>query len=124
MGKTIYCAVAAALLICGGLSSALAGQPVQHIVLVWLKPDVSADVRENIMRESQALAKIERIKALHVGKAIASERPIVDDSFDFGVYMNFASVEDMNIYLADPRHVQFVETVVKPHLQKLLVYDF
>jgi hypothetical protein len=112
----------AVCLLCAGFP-ALA-EPVQHIVLVWLKPDVSAEVRATIMSESQALAKIERIKELHIGKAIASERPIVDDSFDFGVYMRFDSVADMNTYLADPRHIQFVETSVKPHLQKLLVYDF
>jgi hypothetical protein len=102
-----------------------AGTPsVQHIVLVWLKPDTAPEVREQIMAGSKALTDIGQIRDLRMGKAIPSERPIVDDSFSFGIYMRFDSVADMNAYLTDPKHVQFVDTQVKPHLEKLVVYDF
>jgi hypothetical protein len=73
---------------------------------------------------SRALSDIGQIRDLQVGKAIPSERLIVDDSFSFGIYMRFDSVVDMNAYLTDPRHVRFVDTQVKPHLEKLVVYDF
>jgi hypothetical protein len=99
-------------------------QPVQHIVLVWLKADTAPEVREQIIAGSKALDDIGQIRDLQVGKAIASERPIVDDSFSFGIYMRFDSAADMNTYLTDPRHVQFVDTQVKPYLEKLVVYDF
>jgi hypothetical protein len=102
-----------------------AGTPsVHHIVLVWLKADTAPEVREQIMAGSRALTDIGRIRDLQVGKAIPSERPIVDDSFSFGIYMRFDSVADMNAYLTDPRHVRFVDTQVKPYLEKLVVYDF
>jgi hypothetical protein len=97
---------------------------VNHVVLVWLKPDTSPEVRERIIRGSEDLVTIGQIRELQVGTAIPSERPIVDDSFSFAILMRFDSVEDMNAYLKDPRHVQFVDTQVKPHLQKLVIYDF
>jgi hypothetical protein len=99
-------------------------QPVQHIVLVWLKAGTSPEVYEQIVEGSKGLSTIGGIRDLQVGRAIPSERPIVDDSFSLGLYMRFDSVEDMNAYLTDPRHVQFVDTLVKPHLEKLVIYDF
>ena len=112
------------LLLLAACAPVQVAQPVQHIVLVWLKGDTSSETYQRIIEGSKALANIGHIRDLQVGKAIPSERPIVDDSFSFGIYMRFDSVVDMNAYLADPKHVQFVDTQVKPHLQKLVIYDF
>src|SRR5687767_7612505 len=112
------------LLLLVGCAPGEVRQPVQHIVLVWLKPGTSPEVYEQIVTGSKGLSMIGEIRDLRVGKAIPSDRPIVDDSFSLGIYMRFDSVTDMNAYLTNPRHVQFVDTLVKPHLQKLVVYDF
>jgi hypothetical protein len=112
------------LLLVTGCAPMNAGPSVNHVVLVWLKADTAPEVRESIIEGSRQLKAIPGIRDLRVGKAIPSERPIVDDSFSFGILMRFDSVADMNAYLADPKHVQFVDTQVKPYLEKLLVYDF
>ncbi|HEY3487526.1 MAG TPA: Dabb family protein [Gammaproteobacteria bacterium] len=101
-----------------------AEQAVNHIVLVWLKPDTQPTTYQQILEASKALGAIGQIQELRIGKSIPSERPIVDDSFSFGLYMRFETVEAMNAYLTDPRHVQFVDTLVKPNLEKLVIYDF
>lgn len=97
---------------------------VNHVVLVWLKADTAPEVREKIIEGSKTLKTIPGILDLQVGKAIPSERPIVDDSFSLGLYMRFDTVADMNAYLTDPKHVEFVDTQVRPYLEKLVVYDF
>ncbi|HEX5057523.1 MAG TPA: Dabb family protein [Gammaproteobacteria bacterium] len=97
---------------------------VNHVVLVWLKPGTAPEVQEKIIEGSKTLKSIGQIRELQVGTAIPSDRPIVDDSFSLGILMRFDSVEDMNTYIKDPRHVQFVDTWVKPYLQKIVVYDF
>jgi hypothetical protein len=97
---------------------------VNHVVLVWLKAGTAPEVQQKIIEGSKELKSIGQIRELQVGTAIPSDRPIVDDSFSLGILMRFDSVEDMNAYLKDPRHVQFVDTQVKPYLQKLVVYDF
>lgn len=112
------------LLLLAACAPAQVGKPVHHIVLVWLKADTAPEVYERIVEGSKALAGIGQIRDLQVGKAIPSERPIVDDSFSMGLYMRFDSAADMHAYLTDPRHVQFVDTQVKPHLEKLVIYDF
>lgn len=99
-------------------------EPVHHIVLVWLKADTAPEVRAQITEASKELRQIPGIRDLQVGTAIPSERPIVDDSFSLGLYMRFDSVADMNAYLTDPKHVEFVDTQVRPYLEKLVVYDF
>ena len=67
---------------------------------------------------------IPEIQSLSLGRAISSERKIVDDSFDLGLRLEFANQNDMETYLTHPKHIAFVDTFVKPKLAKLLVYDF
>lgn len=112
------------LLLVTACASVQVREPVHHIVLVWLKADTAPDVRAQIIEASKELRQIPGIRDLQVGTAIPSERPIVDDSFSLGLYMRFDSVADMNAYLTDPKHVEFVDTQVRPYLEKLLVYDF
>ena len=97
---------------------------VNHVVLVWLKADTTTEEIETIISETQKLEKIGTIQSLSVGTAIPSERKIVDDSFDLGIQMRFATQQDMQTYLVDPQHVKFIDTFIKPKLQKILVYDF
>jgi hypothetical protein len=61
---------------------------------------------------------------MSLGRAIASDRKIVDDSFDLGIHAVFANQQDMQTYLSHPEHIVFVNQFVKPKLEKLLVYDF
>ena len=56
--------------------------------------------------------------------AVPSDRPIVDDSFDVGLYLTFSSVEAMNAYLADDRHQKALREVFRPLSERYIVYDF
>jgi hypothetical protein len=97
---------------------------INHVVLVWLKADTTPAEIDTIIAESQKLTSIDTIESLSIGTAIPSERKIVDDSFSFGMHMRFATQQDMQRYLSHPQHIKFVDTFVKPKLDKLLVYDF
>jgi hypothetical protein len=61
---------------------------------------------------------------MRVGKSIPSDRKIVDDSFDVGLYMIFSSQDDMKRYLMHPEHIKTVKTILKPLASKIQVYDF
>lgn len=98
---------------------------VHHLVFVWLKPEYKNQAYVNTLQaETLKLAKIPGVVSLSAGKAIASQRPIVDDSFDLGVIMTFQSVEQMNQYLQHPQHQSFVNQYVKGKAERLTVYDF
>lgn len=98
--------------------------PVQHVVLLWFTEDVTNSWVQQVKAETLKLRGIPLILSLKAGPAIKSQRVIVDDSFDLGITMTFRTVDDMNQYLIDPRHTKFVDTWLKGHLNKILVYDF
>lgn len=111
---------------CSGLppSTTHDATSVHHIVLVWLKDSPEkATHRHRILVGTEQLRSIPGLQSLHHGTAVQSARKIVDDSFDVGIHMVFGSEQAMHAYLKHPTHTQFVKRI-KPHLEKLLVYDF
>ncbi len=97
---------------------------VEHIVLVWLKrPGNAADRATLIATARKFQAEIKQIQHLSVGTAVPSERPIVDDSFDVGFVMRFASKADMDAYEKHPVHVNAVKQTLMPLAKKVQVYD-
>jgi hypothetical protein len=97
---------------------------VFHVVLVWLKEPGNRDHREQIVRVSRTFADIDGVMEVRAGEPLTSDRNVVDDSFDVGIYLRFASAGAMRAYLADERHVAAVEEVLRPLTARYLVYDF
>jgi len=102
---------------------ALEQESVGHVVLIWLNEPGNQQHLERVIEVTQQLKVIPEIKLLHVGTSIPSDRKIVDDSFDVGIYMTFSNVDDMERYLTHPKHVDAVKTTLKPLASKILVYD-
>ncbi len=108
---------------------ALAADPghkatVVHVVLVWLKEPGNPEHRQRIIDASRTFETIPGVIDVSVGEVVLSDRPIVDDSFDVGLYLTFSSVEAMNTYLADDRHQQALRDVFRPLSERYIVYDF
>lgn len=97
---------------------------VEHVVLLWLKnPGNAADRAAVIGAAKKFQAEIKEIQHLSVGTPLASERPVVDDSFDVGLVIRFANAADLAAYEKHPVHVKAVTDTLKPRAKKLLVYD-
>lgn len=97
---------------------------VEHVVLIWLKkPGNEADRAAVIAAAKNFQKEIPQIQHLSVGTALPSDRPVVDDSFDVGLVMRFASPADLAIYEKHPVHVKAVNEVLKPASARLQVYD-
>ncbi len=97
---------------------------VVHVVLVWLKEPGNLEHRQQIIDASREFETIPGVIDVRVGEVVTSDRPIVDDSFDVGLYLTFSSVEAMNTYLADDRHQQALREVFRPLSERYIVYDF
>ena len=97
---------------------------VVHVVLVWLKEPGNLEHRQRIIEISREFETIPGVIDISVGEVVTSDRPIVDDSFDVGLYLTFSSVDAMNIYLADDRHQQALREVFQPLSERYIVYDF
>ncbi len=108
---------------------ALAAEPghdttVVHVVMVWLKEPGNLEHRQQIIDASREFETIPGVIDVSVGEVVLSDRPIVDDSFDVGLYLTFSSVDAMNTYLADDRHQQALREIFRPLSERYIVYDF
>ncbi len=122
--KTLFTLLASLTLVsCATIAPPAASGTVDHVVLVWLKRPGNAADRHALLAAANDLRAIPGIQFLDAGTPLASDRPIVDDSFDIGLIMRFDSVKSLRAYESDPRHLQKVTGVLKPLSKKLLVYD-
>ncbi len=100
------------------------GTRVVHIVLVWLKEPGNVVHRQQIIAASRGFEAIPGVLDVSVGEVVPSDRDVVDDSFDVGLYLTFESVDAMNAYLVDERHQRQLREVFRPLAERYSVYDF
>ena len=97
---------------------------IVHIVLIWLNEPGNEVHINKVIETTHALQAIPQVLDIRVGDSIMSDRPIVDDSFDVGLYIIFDSKSSLKQYLEHPLHQEAVKSTLKPLSKKILVYDF
>ncbi|KMT65733.1 Dabb family protein [Catenovulum maritimum] len=112
------------MFICLLFSSFSLHADIQHLVLLWLKPEANNSVKQNIIDQTQALDQLTDVESIWVGASIPNPRPIADDSFDIGVTMLFKDKNALDRFLKSEKHSNFVKFHIKPYINKILVYDF
>lgn len=97
---------------------------VVHTVFLWLQQPGDQRHRQQLLQATQRLRAIPGVLDIRFGEVITSERDIVDDSFDVGIYFYFRDIAAMNRYLTHPIHKAVVEQDIKPIVSRIRVYDF
>ena len=97
---------------------------VVHTVFLWLQQPGDAQHRQQLLKASDRLRSIPGVLDIRFGEVIESERDIVDDSFDVGIYFYFNDVAAMNAYLVHPLHKAVVAQEIKPLVKRIVVHDF
>ena len=122
----IFTLILAGLSACAGqMKKTAAGEDqVYHIVLIWLNDPGDGRARRDIIGVSRSFSAIPGVLAVHAGTSLPSGRPIADDSFDIGIVITFPDRKAMQAYLTHPTHVNAVRDIIKPHIKRILVYDF
>jgi len=94
-----------------------------HHVFFWLKNPDSKEDLEKLLAGIRTLAKIETVRAIHVGVPASTEkREVVDNSYSASELLMFDDVEGQNAYQVHPIHQKFVEDC--SHLwSKVVVFD-
>ena len=116
--------LASMLIICDSAVAEFRSKGVVHAVFLWLKQPENAQHRYQLLHASDQLRAIPGVVDIRYGETITSDRTIVDDSFDVGLYIYFSDVEAMNGYLVHPEHKRLVEQDLKPIVERIVVYDF
>jgi hypothetical protein len=95
-----------------------------HVVIFWTDPKKPEAAEELLDGARRLLNQAPGIVHFHVGRRVASHRPVVDQTYQVALNIVFTSKQAQDDYQAHPAHVEFVETVFKPNCLKCVVYDF
>jgi len=95
-----------------------------HVVVIWTKADKPDAKDEIITGAEKYLRHIPGTIHFHIGEPVPSDRPVVDQSYQIALNVVFADKKAQDDYQVHPMHVEFVEKVFKPNLERVVVYDF
>jgi hypothetical protein len=98
--------------------------PLRHLVLCWLKEPDNVVHQEKIIEITKTFREIPGVLDAQAGKSVASERSIVDDSFDVGILVVVESKNALDEYLTHPVHDHAKKNILLPLVERLVVYDF
>ncbi len=104
--------------------SAKENKTVSHVVMVWLKQPGNEKQRAAFIKASEAFNDFPGIISRHVGVVQASDRIIVDDTFDVAVTITMESKAAMKAYLNSPKHKKILKEKIKPLVNRVVAYDF
>ncbi len=97
---------------------------LSHVVIFWTDPGNPAAAGELVAGANHYLKAIPGILHFHVGKMVPSHRPVVDQSYQVALHVSFPDQQAQDAYQVHPRHLEFVEKVLKRACGKIVVYDF
>jgi hypothetical protein len=97
---------------------------ITHVVIFWTDKPHGENRDKLLAGAREYLAPIPGVKEFRSGVPIPSPRGVVDDGFAVAISMSFETQDDADVYQAHPMHGQFIEECVKPHVKRLVVYDF
>ena len=95
-----------------------------HIVIFWTKAGKPNAADEIIAGARKYLAPIPGAHNFHIGKMVPSHRPVVDQSYQLALNIQFDNKQAEVDYQAHPLHQEFIEKSFNPNCERVVVYDF
>jgi hypothetical protein len=95
-----------------------------HVVIFWTNPKNPKAAADLMAGAEKYLKAVPGVLHFHVGRMVASPRPVVDQSYQVALNLVFPDKKAQDDYQAHPLHMEFVEKVFKPNCVKCVVYDF
>jgi hypothetical protein len=95
-----------------------------HVVIFWTEPNDPKAPDKLIEGAQKYLEVIPGIIHFHIGKMVSSHRPVVDQTYQVGMSIQFDTKRAQDDYQEHPLHKEFVEKVFRKLCQKVTVYDF
>lgn len=93
-----------------------------HHVYFWLENPESKKDFDALLVGLEALSKVPSIQQFHIGVPAATNRDVIETTYQFSWLTTFATKEAQDEYQADPIHLHFVDTC--KHLwKKVSVFD-
>lgn len=97
---------------------------LSHVVIFWTKPGVPDAADKLLAGMRDYLAPIPGVHVFHAGKMVPSDRPVVDQSYQVGLYVQVDDKAAEIAYQKHPLHLEFIEKILKDNYERVVVYDF
>lgn len=95
-----------------------------HSVYFWLKAEICDAKKQAFYEGLLGLSKIPTVSQIYVGTpADTTKRPVIDDSYTFGIVVVFDDKEGHDAYQVHTIHKNFLSEFGS-YWDKVLVYDF
>ena len=95
---------------------------LSHIVLFWLRPDLSEDEKTAFVEGLESLKGIESTDQVLVGTPAETDRPVIDRSYSYCLTVLLKDMSAHDAYQVDPLHKQFLADHADKW-EKVLIYD-
>ena len=93
-----------------------------HSVYFWLKPGLTAAEEQQFVRGAESLTKIGTVRHGWLGKPAATDRPVIDRTYSYGLVVVFDDAAGHDAYQADPVHDAFRD--LHGLWTQVRIYDF
>jgi hypothetical protein len=93
-----------------------------HIVNFWLRKDLTPEEQRQFESSVLSLGTIKPMELFHLGSPAATDRAVIDRSYDYCLVCIFKNKEDHDAYQVHPVHDTFRETAT-PFWDKIVIYD-
>lgn len=93
-----------------------------HSVYFWLTAEAAINEREMFKSKLSALKNIKSAHAVYVGTPAATDRPVIDRSYDYALTVIFTDIDAHDAYQSDPIHKDFLNNCAKM-FEKVVIYD-
>lgn len=80
-----------------------------HTVFFWLGEDITDVDRRIFAEELEHLMGDRNILEGHFGTPAATDRPVIDSTYDFGMVLKFADRAAQDAYQVSPEHRRFLD---------------
>lgn len=96
---------------------------IAHTVLFWLKEPTNTTVRTKFESELKKLvADSQHITYHHIGSPASTDRPVIDRSYTYCLFVTFSGMEAHDKYQVEPAHKHFLAEC-KELWEKVVIYD-
>jgi len=97
---------------------------LSHIVVLWLKDDLSDAQRSAFRQGLESLKAIESVRGVYIGApAKTGDRPVIDKSYSFALTVLFDTIQDHDVYQVHPLHLGFLKHF-GAFWTRVLIYDY
>jgi hypothetical protein len=97
---------------------------LSHIVVFWLKDDLSDAQRSAFRQGLESLKGIESTRGVYIGApAKTGDRPVIDKSYSLALNVLFESIRDLDAYQVHPLHQGFLKQFGS-FWSRVLIYDY